>query len=250
MFVARINGSVSRRCAKPLGRCRQAGRECGRESVRERLNYNIVSIFKFKFMLRFSNLGEKMGAANHSKNNAMEAENHVKHKVQSKSLIRISDLLSGIKIIVFGLCLICCYSCNSPNDGRLVRKFIARMNANEVNAASKYIYPADHASLYFFNEKVLQKTPNIFFNLLEKENVTVDGQKGVVVKIECLNVSQCFVTYMQSLNILDSNKLIVDTIFVRKTGKGDRITFNWAKIRGENLQLASIMKIFKIRFLH
>jgi hypothetical protein len=115
------------------------------------------------------------------------------------------------------------------------------MNAREVNAASKYIYPADHASLYFFNEEVLKKTPNLFLKIIEKKDITVnDGQKGVAVKIECKNVSQFFVNYMTNLNMLDSSNCIVDTIIVKETGKGDKITFGWAKIQGENLYLANI----------
>ena len=114
------------------------------------------------------------------------------------------------------------------------------MNAKEVNSASKYIYPADHASLYFFNQEVLKKTPNLLLKLIEKKNVTIEGQKAVVVKIECKNVSQFFVNYMQNLNMLDENNCIVDTIFVKETWKGDKITFGWAKIQGENLHLASL----------
>jgi hypothetical protein len=53
----------------------------------------------------------------------------------------------------------------------LVKKFVKRVNAKEVGAASKYVYPADHASLYFFNEEVLDKTPNLILKLIEKKNV-------------------------------------------------------------------------------
>ncbi|MDR2805996.1 MAG: hypothetical protein LBB85_10265 [Dysgonamonadaceae bacterium] len=121
-----------------------------------------------------------------------------------------------------------------------MKKFIKRINANEVNAASKYIYPADQAGLYFFKEEVLEKTPNLFLKVIEKENIIINGQKGVVVKIECENVSPFFENYMHNLNMLDNDKCIVDTIFVRETAKGNKITFDWTKIRGENLCLASI----------
>jgi hypothetical protein len=45
---------------------------------------------------------------------------------------------------------------------------------------------------------------------------------------------------MRNLNKLDDNNCIVDTILVKETGKGNKITFNWAKVQGENLYLASI----------
>jgi hypothetical protein len=124
----------------------------------------------------------------------------------------------------------------------MLKKFIKRVNAKEVNSASKYIYPGDHAGLYFFNEEVLTKTPNLLLKLIEKKNAVIDGQKGVIVKIECKNVSQFFVNYMHNLNMLDSNNCIVDTVLIKETEKGDRITFGWAKIQGENLYLASINK--------
>ena len=153
----------------------------------------------------------------------------------SKNGISETKLLKGIAL---GLCLLCFCSCS--NDGRMVKKFIKRMNAKEVNAASKYVYPADHASLYFFNEEVLKKTPNLLLKLTEKENVMAGGQKGVAVKIQCKNVSQFFVNYMQNLNMLDEDNCIVDTILIKETEKGNKITFRWAKIQGENLYLASI----------
>ncbi|MDR1182804.1 MAG: hypothetical protein LBL13_12580 [Bacteroidales bacterium] len=115
------------------------------------------------------------------------------------------------------------------------------MNAREVNAASKYIYPADHARLYFFNEEVLKKTPNLLLTVIEKKDfILLDGQEGVIAKIKCDNISPFFLNYMQNLNMLDKDNCISDTIFVKKTGDGDKITFSWAKIKGENLYLASI----------
>ena len=145
----------------------------------------------------------------------------------------------GIGILLIGISAAFCFWSYS-NDRRLVKKFIGRQNARELNAASKYIYPADHASLYFFNEEVYSRTPNLLLKLLSKENITVNGQKGVVVKIECINVSQFFINYMQNLNKLDKKNCIVDTIYIKDTRDGKKITFSWATIKGENLFLAHI----------
>jgi hypothetical protein len=143
-----------------------------------------------------------------------------------------------LKEIALGFCLFCICSCG--NDGRLVKKFVERMNDKEINAASKYVYPGDHANLYFFNEEVLSKTPNLLMKIVDKKDVTIDGQKGIVVKIECKNVSRFFVNYMQNLNMIDGNNCIADTIFIKETRDGNKITFDWAKIQGENLYLANI----------
>ncbi|MDR2027271.1 MAG: hypothetical protein LBQ01_06920 [Prevotellaceae bacterium] len=60
------------------------------------------------------------------------------------------------------------------------------------------------------------------------------------MKFECKNTSPFFENYMHNLNMLDNDNRIVDTILVKETGNGSRITFDWAKVRGENLYLASI----------
>jgi len=113
------------------------------------------------------------------------------------------------------------------------------MNAKEVNAASKYIYPADHAALYFYNEEVYSKSPNTLFKIRENKKSIVDGQQCVIVQLECINTSQFFQNYMSNLGLLDNN-MIVDTIYIRQTDKRKCISFDWAKIKGENLKLAAI----------
>lgn len=50
------------------------------------------------------------------------------------------------------------------NDGRMVEKFLSRINAREFNASSLYIYPGDHAKLRLYAE-VLEKNPNTFLKL-------------------------------------------------------------------------------------
>ena len=144
-------------------------------------------------------------------------------------------LLKGIV-----LCLSLIAFCSCSNDGRLVDKFIKRVNAKELNSASKYIYPDDLEYLHLFDKEVLSSAPNLLLNIIQKENIIVAGQKAVTVKIECINASPFFMNYMRNNNMLDENNHIVDTIFVKETAKGDKITFSWTKIRGESLHLASI----------
>jgi hypothetical protein len=114
------------------------------------------------------------------------------------------------------------------------------MNAHRVNAASKYIYPADYAGLYLFNEAVYSKSPNTLFKVRKQKSSLINGQRCVIVQLECINASQFFRDYMTNLGMLQSNDIIVDTIFIRETEKRKCLTFNWTKIKGENLQLAAI----------
>jgi len=132
----------------------------------------------------------------------------------------------------------CLCACNG--NQRLVRKFVKRMNAHQVNAASKYIYHGDHPCLYLFNEAIYSKSPNMLFTIQEQQSSIVDGQQCVIVKLKCTNSSPFFRDYMTNLGLLQDNDMLVDTVFIRETEKGKCLSFDWAKIRGENLKLAII----------
>jgi hypothetical protein len=64
-------------------------------------------------------------------------------------------------VLILFLCLVFCCSCS--NDGRLVKKFVKRINAKEVNAASKYIYPADPRMSVFFQRGSFKKNSKPVF---------------------------------------------------------------------------------------
>lgn len=131
------------------------------------------------------------------------------------------------------------------NDGRMVEKFLSRINAREINASSLYIYPGDHAKLRLYAD-MLEKSPNTYMKLLDKRDVEVGSQKGVVVELECVNPTPYFYNYMESLHLLrpssesSSGVVLVDTLFIKETADGERLSFDWANIDGENLELAKI----------
>ena len=131
------------------------------------------------------------------------------------------------------------------NDGRMVEKFLSRINAREINASSLYIYPGDHAKLRLYAD-MLEKSPNTYLKLRDKHDVEVGGQKGVAVELECVNPTPYFYNYMESLHLLrpssesSSNVVLVDTFYIKETADGERLSFNWANIDGENLELATI----------
>lgn len=113
------------------------------------------------------------------------------------------------------------------------------MNAREFNAASLYIYPGDYAKLSLYTD-VLRKNPNTFLKLANKRNIKINGTKGVAVEFQCLNTTPYYRNYMESLGLLTSSGMIRDTFLVRQTTKGKKLSFDWARIKGENLELASI----------
>ena len=142
-----------------------------------------------------------------------------------------------LKVILLITSAIFVSSCTE--DGRKIQKFISRVNAGEINAASKYIYPGDYAKLQLYKE-ILNKTPNLYMKMVDKENITVNSIEAVKVRIEIRNPSQYYLNYMTRINKLDHTGHIVDTIYMRETAKGPKMSFNWASIAGENLELATI----------
>ena len=125
------------------------------------------------------------------------------------------------------------------NDGRMVKKFISRLNAREYSCASQYIYPGDHPKLELFAE-VMSKNPEIFFKLLSKENTEIDGMPAVKVRLESINTTPYFRNYMEALGLADQNGIIEDVWVIRETVDGKSLSFNWANIKGENLMLATL----------
>ena len=126
-----------------------------------------------------------------------------------------------------------------PNDGRMMEKFVSRLNAREYSCASQYVFPNDHPKLKLFSD-VMSKNPETFFKLISKENADNDGKPAVKFKMECINPTPYFKNYMEALGVIDKNNIIQDTWEIRETVDGKSLGFNWAKVSGENLMLAKL----------
>ena len=113
-----------------------------------------------------------------------------------------------LHLLLLLLALLCLSSCNG--DRRMVKKFIYRMNAHKVNAASKYIYQGDYIRLYIFNKEVYAKSPNMMFKIIERKKGFVDGQKCVFVKLQCENSTPYFIDHMENLGLLHPDDIIID----------------------------------------
>lgn len=126
-----------------------------------------------------------------------------------------------------------------PNDGRMVEKFLSRLNAREYSCASQYIFPGDHPKLKLYAE-VMTKNPETFLKLISKENAEVDGKPAVKVRFECVNPTPYFKNYMEAIGVLKDGGIIEDTWEIRETVDGKSLSFNWARVKGENLMLAKL----------
>lgn len=125
------------------------------------------------------------------------------------------------------------------NDGRMMEKFVSRLNAREYSCASQYIFPNDHPKLKLFSD-VMSKNSETFFKLISKENAEIDGKPAVKFKLECINPTPYFKNYMEAIGVIDENNIIQDTWEIRETVDGKTLGFNWAKVTGENLMLAQL----------
>lgn len=129
---------------------------------------------------------------------------------------KMKDLLTPL------IALFILSACNS--NERMVKKFIKRINAREINSASKYLWPEDHASLYVFNERFLAFDKLTTFDIYEvNENGTT-----ITAKINLLNAKEGLKAYFDSLGMLKGNTLNL-TFTKRKTEETDYISlqFPW-----------------------
>lgn len=132
-------------------------------------------------------------------------------------------------------------SCNS--NERMVKKFIKRINAREINSASKYLWPEDHASLYVFNERFLADDKLTTFDIKE---VNENGS-SVTATIDLLNAKEGLKAYFDSLGMLNGNTLSL-TFTTRKTEEADYISiqFPWddcglpAKLKRSSVQTEAL----------
>jgi hypothetical protein len=114
-------------------------------------------------------------------------------------------------IIAFGL-LITFTSCNG--NERQVRKIFKRINAGEINSASKYVWPEDHAKLFVFHKRFLENNPLTTFEFIKSETSEKDGKKQLIADFKVLNGSSKLLAYFDSLKIL--NKDIIQISFEEK----------------------------------
>ena len=132
-------------------------------------------------------------------------------------------------------------SCNS--NERMVKKFIKRINAREINSASKYLWPEDHASLYVFNQRFLADDKLTTFDI---KDVNENGSK-IIATIDLLNAKEGLKAYLDSLEMLNGNKLSL-TFTTRKTEEANYISiqFPWddcglpAKLKRSSVQTEAL----------
>lgn len=142
--------------------------------------------------------------------------------------------LGLLAVILLSLC-----SCSSLSEGRRLKKFVSRFNADEYACASTYIYPDDRMQLAFFANEVKDKVPNAF---IEIEDYEVEDNY-IVAKLKWKNANDFLRNYFSNIGMpLEEGDVLVDTFNIKETVDGNCFSFNWGspELNTEKLRLASI----------
>jgi len=145
-----------------------------------------------------------------------------------------------MKLLFLSLLFFLLFSCN--NRERMVEKFFKRLNANEVNASSKYVWPEDYNKLYVFNKRFLANSQLTNFEVIESESI---DQKDIVkVRVTLLNAKQELLDYLNSLDVMNSKNEITLDFRIRKANDVEYISIPFDSdssiIPIDNLKLSSV----------
>lgn len=145
-----------------------------------------------------------------------------------------------MKLLFLSLLFFSLFSCN--NRERMVEKFFKRLNANEVNASSKYVWPEDYNKLYVFNKRFLANSQLTNFEVIESESI---DQKDIVkVRVRLLNAKQELLDYLNSLDVMNSKNEITLDFRIRKANDVEYISIPFDSdssiIPIDNLKLSSV----------
>ncbi len=125
-----------------------------------------------------------------------------------------------MRLLFYSIVVFLLFSCNSRE--RMAKKFFKRINANEINASSKYVWPEDYKKLYVFNKRFLEKNPLTNLEVVDlNEN---EENNSVTAKINLLNAKQELVDYFDSLGFKNSNNEIVLDFEIRKANETEYIS--------------------------
>lgn len=152
------------------------------------------------------------------------------------------NFLNLLFLLLFAVTLSAC----NQNE-RDLRKFISRMNAEEYNSASSYIYPEDLTQLYFFIHEVKPLCPMAFIELKEMElqNKNDKNNRQIKILLQWKNPNDALKNYFRNIGRpLAQDGCFSDIISVKETVGGDKLTFNWGipNVENQKLRIVGIKK--------
>lgn len=126
-------------------------------------------------------------------------------------------------IVIASIFALVLMSCDS--DIRSLKKFESRLNACEYSCASIYLYNGDLPNFSFFVNEV--HNGNLMINLVNSEKIELDGTEAIVADFKLVNASNRILNYFNSIGYKVTNDTFRDTIRIRQTNDGNRLSFNW-----------------------
>lgn len=154
-----------------------------------------------------------------------------RHKKSKK----MKKLLLFINVAV----LLC--SCNTGS--RMEKKMLSRLSADEIDAASGYIYPGDQAAFAFFVEEVLPCCDNVYFEATEIKSMGNGDYESLQVTYKIHNHNDALIRYFSSIGKNISNSgIMIDTVNIVTTKDGKKLSFSWGipNVDNDNLLWASL----------
>lgn len=130
-----------------------------------------------------------------------------------------------LQALFFALFLCFFTSCNS--DTRLVKKFVKRINAGELNASSEYIWPEDHTKLYVFYMKYLNNKKLTSLEYEDGDDFSIGDKNYVVAQFKCNNCDSAIINYFAEKDKYDG-EFIIDTFEIKTAHDQDYLSLNWS----------------------
>lgn len=134
-------------------------------------------------------------------------------------------------------------SCQSYSDGRLLKKFLSRFNAEEYSCAASYVYPGDRMNVAFFAEEVKKLAPSAFVKLDGYHTEEIGDERFINATLKWENATPALLNYFNSIGYpLNKNGEQSVKLKVRDTNDGEMISFVWGvpDVLSDNLWCASL----------
>lgn len=147
-----------------------------------------------------------------------------------------------MKYINYVVALFFALSMISCSEGEnMLKKFESRLNADEFDCAASYIYDGDNPTFTFFVDEILKMNKNLIIEIEESDNEDVNGEEVVIAKFRLKNTNNKVNSYFEHLGYHVENGCFTDTIRLRETVDGKKLSFKWG-IRNTDDEILRVAK--------
>lgn len=150
-----------------------------------------------------------------------------------------------LKFLMISISIIFLPSCQNYSDGRILKKFISRFNAEEYSCAAAYVYPGDRMNVAFFAKEVKELAPNVFLKLQDYHTEGDGDNRYIKADIKWENATPALQNYFQEIGYpISSDGCQTVNLKIRETPDGEVLSFVWGipDVLSDNLWIASIEK--------